>query len=330
MNPKIISVVTGASGFVGSHVVDRLLSEGHHVKCILRETSSKRWLEGKPVEIINSGLTDKENLRKVLSGADYLYHIAGVVKSKREDGYFKGNVETTSNLLDVLCEVNTNIKRVIIVSSLTACGPSYDNKICNEETIEHPITTYGRSKLTQEQLAKKYMDKLPITIIRPPAVYGPRDTEIYLVFKMYKMGLMTLIGFNKKVLSLVYIDDLVDGIYTASVSEKAINQTYFISAKEINDWKQVGGYIGEALGRKALYLRLPHFLVYTVAAVAQFLALFSSKAATMNLEKARDFVQESWTCDITKAEKELGFRQRVPTKEGIKKSIDWYRQMKWL
>lgn len=330
MNPKIISVVTGASGFVGSHVVDRLLSEGHHVKCILRETSSKRWLEGKPVEIINCGLFDKENLKKVFSDADYLFHIAGVVKSKNEEGYFKGNVETTRSLLDILCEVNTKIKRVIIVSSLTACGPSYDNKICNEETLEHPITTYGRSKLAQEQLVKKYMDKFPITIIRPPAVYGPRDTEIYLVFKMYKMGLMTLIGFNKKVLSLVYINDLVDGIYIASVSEKAVNQTYFISAKEINDWKQVGGFIGEALGRKSLYLRLPHFFVYTVAAIAQFFAMFSSKAATMNLEKAKDFVQESWTCEITKAETELGFVPKVSTKDGIKRSIDWYREIKWL
>ncbi len=330
MNSKIISVVTGASGFVGSNLVDRLIAEGHHVKCILRKSSSKRWLEGKPIEIIDCGLFDKEALKNVLKDANYLFHIAGVVKSKNEEGYFKGNVETTRNLLDALCEVNTSIKRVVITSSLTVCGPSLNGKPCTEEMEEKPITTYGRSKLAQENLAKKYMDKLPITIIRPPAVFGPRDTEIYLVFKTYKAGLMTLVGFDKKELSLVYVDDLVNGIYLASTSEKAIGQTYFISAEEINTWPQVSGFIAKAFGRKALNVRFPHWLVYTVAAFAQFFAMFSSQPATFNLEKARDFVQKAWTCDISKAKKDLGFRQSLSIEEAMIKTIDWYKEMKWL
>lgn len=330
MDSKNISVVTGASGFVGSNLVDKLLAEGHHVKCILRKSSSRRWLEGKPVEIIDCGLFDKEALKNVLKDADYLFHVAGVVKSKKEEGYYKGNVETTRVLLDVLCEVNPNIKRVIITSSLTVCGPSLNGVPCNEETPERPITTYGRSKLAQEQLAKKYMDKLPITIIRPPAVFGPRDTEIYLVFKTYKYGLMTLIGFNKKELSLVHVDDLVHGIYLAAKSEKAISQTYFISAEEINTWIQVSGFMAKALGRKALNVHLPHWLVYTVAAFAQFFAMFSSQAATFNLEKARDFVQKAWTCDVSKAKNDLGFKQSISIEQAMIDTVKWYREMKWL
>lgn len=331
MDSKIISVVTGASGFVGSTLVDYLLQKGHHVKCILRSTSSRKWLENKPIEIIDCGLFDKEQLKSVLKDADYLFHVAGVVKSKTEEGYYKGNVETTRSLLDVLCEVNPNIKKVVITSSLTACGPSLDGKPCTEKTLEHPITRYGKSKFQQEQLAKSYMDKLPITIIRAPAVYGARDTEIYLVLKTYKQGLMTLVGFNKKQLSLVHVEDLVEGHYLAAVSQNSTGQTYFItSSQEQYDWDQIGGVIAKAMGKKAITLRIPHFLVYTVAAVAEFFALFSSKAATFNIEKARDFVQQYWTCDITKAVNEIGFVPKVSLEDGMTRTVEWYRKMKWL
>lgn len=327
---KKISVVTGASGFVGSHVVDKLLAEGHEVRCILRGSSSTRWLENKPVGIFDCGLFDKEALKKILKDADYLFHIAGVVKAKDEKDYLKGNVETTRVLLDVLCEVNPDIQKVVVVSSLTACGPSLDGKPVTEETPEHPITRYGKSKYAQEQLAKKYMDKLPITIIRPPAVFGERDTEIYLFFKMYKQGLMGLIGLDKKELSLVHVEDLVNGIFLSAISEKAIGQTYFIGTEQYYDWEQIGEVSHRAIGKKAFTIKIPHFLVYTVAAVAQFLALFSSRAATFNLEKARDFVQKAWTCDVSKAVRDLGYHQTVSLEDGIKRTVDWYREIKWL
>jgi len=327
---KNISVVTGASGFVGSHLVDKLLAEGHHVKCILRNTSSKRWLENKPVEIINCGLFDKEALKKVLKDADYLFHIAGVVKSKTEEGYYKGNVESTRVLLDVLCEVNTTIKKVLISSSLTACGPTLDGQPKTEEMPEYPITTYGRSKLAQEELAKKYMNRLPISILRLHAVYGERDTEIYQVFKTYKMGIMTLVGFDDKKLNLIHVADAVNGIYLASQSEKSKGQIYFLASEEIYNWITISNAISKAFGRGAVRVRFPHFLVYTVAAFAQFFSMFSSKAATFNLEKARDFVQPAWTCDVSKAMSDLGFRQTVSLEGGMKRTIEWYREMKWL
>ncbi len=327
---KIISVVTGASGFVGSHLVDRLIQEGHHVKCILRKSSSRRWLENKPVEIFDCGLSDKEGLKKILKDADYLFHIAGVVKSKTEDGYYQGNVETTRMLLEVLCEVNPNIKRVVISSSMTACGPSLGGIPCTEETPEHPITRYGKSKFEQERVAKSYMDHLPISILRLHAVYGERDTEIYQVFKTYKAGLMTLVGFNEKKLNLIHVDDAVNGLYLAAIKEKAKGQIYFLASEEIYTWPQISEAISKAFGKKALTIRFPHFLVYTVAAFAQFFAMFSSKAATFNLEKAKDFVQTAWTCEVTKAKDQLGYRQTVSLEEGMKRTIEWYKKMKWL
>ncbi|KAF0152083.1 MAG: NAD-dependent epimerase/dehydratase [Ignavibacteria bacterium] len=330
MNTKIISVVTGASGFVGSHLVDKLLAEGHNVKCILRSSSSRKWLDGKPVEIVNCGLFDKEALKPVLKDVDFIYHVAGVVKAKTEGEYYTGNVKSTKTLLEAAAEVNPNLKRFVVVSSQTACGPSLDGKPCTEETIEHPITAYGRSKLAQEQLSQTFFDKLPLTIVRPPAVFGERDTEIYLVFKTYKAGLMTLIGFDNKKLNLIHVEDLVRGIYEASISPIAVGKKYFIASEEIYTWTQIGDAISKAFGKRALTLRLPHSLVYFVAAIAQFFAMFSSKAATFNLEKARDFVQPGWTCDVSKAKKDFGFSQKVYLEEGIKRTIDWYKEIKWL
>ncbi|PKL83777.1 MAG: NAD(P)-dependent oxidoreductase [Ignavibacteriae bacterium HGW-Ignavibacteriae-3] len=327
---KKISVVTGASGFVGSHIVDKLLSEGHEVRCLLRSSSSTRWLDNKDVKIFNCGLFDEAALKPILKDADFLFHIAGVVKAKYEKDYIRGNVETTRVLLDVICEVNQDIQKVVIVSSLTACGPSLDGNPVNEETPEHPITRYGRSKLAQEQLAKKYMDRLPITIIRPPAVFGERDTEIYLFFKTYKQGLMGLIGLNKKRLSLVYVKDLVNGIFLAATSSNSNGQIYFIGTEQYYDWDQIGEVTRKAIGKKAYTIKIPHSIVYTVATSAQFFAVFSSKAATFNIEKARDFVQPAWTCDVSKAAKELGYRQTVSLEDGIKRTVEWYRAMKWL
>lgn len=331
MNNQIISVVTGANGFVGSHLVDLLLKKGHKVKCIVRSSSNLRWLEGKNVELSKCGLFDKNGLSEVLKDADYLFHVAGVVKAKDEEGYFKGNVETTRNLLDVLVDVNQNIKRVVIVSSQTAAGPSIDlNTPKKESNSSQPITTYGRSKKAQEELAKQYMNKLPITIARAPAIYGERDTEIYLVFKTYKYGLFTLIGFNDKRLSLIHVSDFVNGLYLCAEIDKAVNQIYHITSEEFYTWTQVGKEIQKSFGRRALTLRLPHFLVYSVAAVAQFFAMFSSSAATFNLEKAKDFVQTYWTLDCTKAKEDLGYHQSVSISDGIKRTIDWYKENKWL
>lgn len=330
MTDKIISVVTGANGFVGSHLVDHLIEKGDEVHCLVRKSSNLQWLKGKNVVIHNSGLFDIEGLKKVLANIDNLYHVAGVVKAKKEEGYFKGNVETTKNLLEVVLEVAPNIKRVLIVSSLTASGPSKLNAPVTEETQSNPITTYGRSKVAQEELAKTYMDRIPITIVRPPAIYGNRDTEIYLVFKTYKQGLMTLIGFDKKELSLIFVKDLTNGIYLAATAEIAKGETYFISSTEFYTWPQIGKILEKVIGKKAFDLRLPHSLVYGVAAVAQLFSIFSSKAATFNLEKARDFVQEAWTCDTTKAEKDLGYKQNYSLEEGLKETIDWYRSEKWL
>lgn len=324
-----IAVVTGANGFVGSHLVDFLLEKKYEVRCIVRKSSDLRWLEKKNVKIFDCGLLEIDGMNRAFNNANYIFHVAGVVKSKSSEGYFKGNVDTTDALLKAASLNASSIKKIIIVSSLTAVGPSLDGKPVTEETVCKPITSYGRSKLAQEELAISYMTKLPISILRLHAVYGERDTEIFKVFQTYKMGVMTLVGFNEKKLNLVHVSDTIEGIYAAALAEKTTNQIYFIASEEVYTWTEISKAFTGAFGRSALNVRFPHFLVYIVAAIAELFSMFSSKPATFNLEKAKDFVQKDWICDVSKAKRDFNFQQRIRLEEGIKRTLDWYKKMKW-
>jgi len=330
MDKQLVAVVTGASGFVGSHLVDLLLEKKYKVRCIIRKSSNLRWLNGKDVELHICELTNKEGLRKIFEGADYIYHVAGVVKSKKPEGYFAGNVETTKALLDVALEFKNIIKRFIIVSSATASGPSPINNPVSEDFPCKPITTYGRSKLAQEELAKSYMDQIPITVCKVAAVYGERDTEIFIFFNTYSKGLMTTIGLNDKQVSLIHVNDVVRGLYLAAISDKAKGQIYFITSEKYYTWKEVGDATSKVMNKKSFKIAVPHFVVYTIAGIAQFFSMFSSKAATLNIEKAKDITRPAWISDYRKAYKDFGFKQEISLEEGIRKTVDWYKKVGWL
>ena len=330
MESKQIAVVTGSNGFVGSHLVDLLLKKNFSVRCIVRESSNLKWLDGKDIEIFKCGLFDKAGLAKAFKDADYIYHVAGVVKSKTKKGYFTGNVETTRNLLDVALEQNKILKRFVVVSSQTVTGPSLNGNPVNEETECAPLTTYGKSKYEEEKLALGYMDKLPITICRAPAVYGERDTEIFIYFQNFAKGITTKIGFDKKVLSLIHVTDLVEGFYKAAISDKSVGEVYFISSEKFYTWDEINSITSTVLNKKVIKILVPHFLVYTIAAIAQFFSVFSSKAATLNLEKAMDLVQHAWICDTSKAMRDLEYRQNISIEEGVKRTCEWYKEMKWI
>jgi len=275
-------------------------------------------------------LFDKDGLRKALKDVNYIYHVAGVVKSKTKEGYFKGNVETTRNLLDIALENASTIKRFLVVSSQTVSGPSAEGNPVNEETECNPITTYGQSKLAEEKLVLSYKDKLPITICRAPAVYGERDTEIFIYFQTFSKGLTTTIGFDKKELSLIHAIDLAEGFYLAAMSEKAKGGIYFISSEKFYTWQEINSITSKVLNKKPIIIKVPHFLVYTIASFAQFFAMFSKKSATLNIEKAKDITQQYWTCNTSKAIKDLGYKQNILLEDGIRRTCDWYKEMKWI
>jgi nucleoside-diphosphate-sugar epimerase len=199
-----------------------------------------------------------------------------------------------------------------------------------ESDPPNPLTRYGVTKAASEKAVKEYTGVFPWTIVRPPAMYGPRDTEILVYFKAFAGGLNTMIGFDEKYVSLLHSSDLVRGILLAAASERAVGETYHISSSEFYTWPQVGRVTGKALGKKSFHIHVPHSAVFTVAAIAQGLAAIQRKAATLNIEKARDITQRYWIFDVNKAAEHLGFRQEIPLEEGITTTIEWYRKAGWL
>ncbi len=330
MNQQITSLVTGASGFVGSHLVDKLLNLNHRVKVIARKESKLKWIDTSKVEIISTNYDNIDSLKNAVKDVDYIFHIAGVIKSKSKEGYYKGNVEVTRNLLLATEKESQHLKRFLFVSSQAAAGPSPKGLAKTEEMECNPVTTYGKSKLMAEYEVKKFKGKIPFTIVRPSAVYGPRDPEILMFFQTLKKGIQPMVGFQEKYVSLVHVFDLINGILLAAFSDKSENQTYFISSEKGYGWEELGNISSKILGKKVIKIRIPHFAVYTVAAISQLLSYFSKEATILNLEKAREMVQESWVCSVEKAKRDFGYSQKIPIEEGIKNTIDWYIENKWL
>lgn len=325
-------LVTGATGFIGSHVADKLLEKGYEVRCIARKSSNLRWLENKNIEIVSASLDDKATLEKAVEGVDYIYHIAGLTFARDYDEFLKGNRDATKNLLEVAHKVVPYLKRFLFVSSQTVAGPSKSLQVPKDETMEcTPITSYGKSKKAAEDEVLKYKDKLPFTVVRAPAVYGPRDTAIFDIFKTVKAGIGTMVGFNDKYISLIHSDDLSRGIIQAAESENAIDQIYFISSEEFYNWKQLIDTIAQTMNKKfVLKIRLPHFVVLTVAAISEFFGKFSAKPPVFNYEKGIDFIQDYWICSTSKAVLEIGYKQMMSLEDGMKNTIDWYKNNKWL
>lgn len=329
MEEKTVAFVTGANGFVGSHLVDYLLELGQEVHAIVRPTSNLQWLEDKPVQLHTCGLGDAEALKKAFVGAHYIYHIAGVVKVPTEADFMRGNVEMTRNVLEAAA-VTPTIKRVLVTSSMAATGYAEFGSSVNEKDPLRPIEPYGNSKVAQEKVTMEYADRVPVTIIRPPGVYGPRDTEIFAFFKAIKGGVSAMMGFKAKEMSLIHVRDLVQGMHLAATSEKAINEVYFLGSLECYDWKQLGEIASEAMNKKTITLRIPHAVIFTLGFFGQIAESWFGADVALNKDRAYRITRPSWYCSSDKAVQELGFEQTIPIKEGFESTIAWYKEKGWL
>jgi len=322
--------VTGGTGFIGSHLVDRLLANGYAVRCLIRNEKKKGYLEKLPVEFFVGDLFSTEALEKGMTGVDYVYHVAGVVGSRNKEGFYRQNRDGTKNVIECTSRVNGGLKKFIFVSSGAAVGPANASAMVNETTPYHPITTYGKSKMEAELEVLKFKDSLPITIVRPTAVYGPRDPATFDYFNTMNKGLEPLVGFKDKLISLVHSTDLVTGIILAGERGVSTGQSYFLGSERPYTWSEIGEATKKVIGRKVFRVRLPEPLVYAVAAAAGLLSAFGEKPSVLNFEKGRDMVQDYWTFDSSKAKRELGYAPSISLVDGIKETVEWYRKNGWM
>ncbi|MGQ9570689.1 MAG: NAD-dependent epimerase/dehydratase family protein [Thermodesulfovibrionales bacterium] len=317
-------LVTGATGFIGSHLSEELVRRGHKVICLVRENSDLKWIENTELKIIIGDCKKIESLYKAVDGIDYIFHLAGLTKACSDADFFCANADGTKNIITATLENNPNLKRFVYISSLAAVGPSQNGSPLKEDTDPHPVSSYGRSKLEGEKVVLKYKEKLPVTVIRPSAVYGPRDKDLFVFFKLLKKGIFPYWG--KCYYSLVYVDDLIQGIILAAENKKAEGQVYFMSDSKFYTNEEIMKAISSALGIKAFRLRIPKPFMPFFAYIGERII----KNGIINRDKIKELSYSHWICDTTKAKDELGFIPKVRLKEGMKWTADWYRIHRWL
>ena len=326
-----IVVLTGATGFVGSHLADHLFQKGYEVHCIVRKNSNLQWLHNKNIHCHDVGLTQTAPLQNIVEQADYIYHVAGTVRGITAQDYYNGNVIPTFHLLEAAQKYGKRLKNMVVISSLAAAGPTVANRPLTEKDTVRPISWYGESKWQQEQLCHQYMDTLPLTIIRPPAVYGPRETDIFLIFKAAQRGVILQVGLvGSQQLSLVHVRDLAEGISTAAEHRLAVGQTFFMGSMAHYTLEDMQQYIEQALGKKVVQIRVPNWTIHSAARAATYWASRTQRPSILSLDKAKELTAEAWTCSSEKATQLIGYRPQISLATGIAQTIAWYKKAGWL
>lgn len=331
------ALVTGASGFIGSTLIRLLNQEGIEVVALMRKSSSDANLKGLQYTRVEGDVRDYDSLCRAVVGCDYVFHLAGLVAAKDREQYFQFNSLGTENLARACVEHAPGLKRFVFVSSLAAGGPSPSAVPRTEVDTDAPVSAYGESKLDAEKRLLRFSSKFPIAIVRPPMVYGPRDTAFFLLIKTVSRKIIPLVSANtpdgQKYYSMIHALDLCEAILRAGRHESAARKSgeiFYVSSGEIVSYDSLMSTIARCLGVKPMKLRVPfQFLNFT----AQVLTLASRATGAhfmLNRDKINEIRPDYWTCSSDKARDVLGFEPEYFLANGMKDAVDWYRANHWV
>ena len=328
-------LITGASGFIGSFIVEEALKRGFETWAAVRKSSSKAFLQDERIHFIELNLSSKEQLVEQLKEHqfDYVVHAAGVTKCLNKADFHRINTEGTKNLVEALLEVKMPLKRFVFVSSLSVFGAikeklPYDE--IREDDTPQPNTEYGRSKLATEQYLDTLGSCLPYIILRPTGVYGPREKDYFMMAKSIKQHIDFAVGFQRQDITFVYVTDVVQAIFLALEKGKT-GRKYFLSDGEVYQSTTFSDLIHEELGRPWwLRITAPTWVLRIITFFGEYVGRMTGKVTALNNDKYNILKQRNWRCDITPARRELGFEPKVKLEEGVKRTIKWYQDNKWL
>ncbi|MCL2485674.1 MAG: NAD-dependent epimerase/dehydratase family protein [Endomicrobia bacterium] len=321
-------LLTGANGFVGSHIAEALVAANYQVTCIVRKTSDLKWLKGLSVSYIYGDLNDQNFLESAVKDIDSVIHCAGVVRAMNKEGYFKSNVENTGKLCKAVLKSNPALKKFIFISSQAAMGPSDSGNVRKVSDKENPVSDYGLSKLEAEKELKNLLNgKFPFTILRPAAVYGPRDKDIFIFFNLVHKHLRP-VTIEKRQLQLVYVKDVAEAAVLSLENSKTDNNTYYLADETPYTWSDVSRIIANTMGRKTIPLLLPDFVFKLAGVIAQSVSYLAKKPAVLNKQKIAEMLQERWTADNSLAKKDLPI-EFAKLEIASKITYNWYLYNKY-
>ena len=326
-------LVTGASGFIGSHIVEEALQQGYDVWAAVRQSSSREFLKDERIHFIELNLSSQQQLEEQLHGHafDYVVHAAGATKCLHVEDFYRINTEGTKNLVNALLAVGMPLKRFVFISSLSIMGAIHEQQpyqeICDTDA-PHPNTAYGRSKLEAEQWLEK-MD-FPYVILRPTGVYGPREKDYFMQIKSIKGHVDFAVGFQRQDITFIYVTDVVQAVFLA-FEKGQTGRKYLLSDGEVYQSATFSNYVHEELGRPWwIRFTAPVWVLRIVTFCGEYWGRWTKKMTALNNDKFNILRQRNWRCNIEPARHELGFEPKVKLKEGVHRSIVWYKDNGWI
>lgn len=323
-------LVTGGTGFIGSHLVERLLGHGQDVVCLVRDPSRIRWLKGLNVRIIAGDCLQPDTLTDAVRGVETVYHAAGLTKAFRSRDYYEMNQQGTRNLLDACARHAPGLARFVLVSSLAAAGPAADDRPVKATDVAHPVTDYGRSKLLAEQEALRFRDRFPVVIVRPTAVYGPRDTDVFELFRWAAKGLLVDLAGGDRFLQWCYVGDLVELLVRTGTRPVPSGSIYFAAEERVYSTAESHQTLLRSGNLSARIVKVPASIGYLIGLLSEAAGRIGGRPTIMSRQKVREALQAAWTCDLTGTRAAIDFTAAVPLEEGFRRTWAWYREQRWL
>ena len=328
-------LITGASGFIGSFIVEEALRRGFETWAAVRKSSSREYLQDERIHFIELNLSSKAQLMEQLRPHqfDYVVHAAGVTKCLNKQDFRRINTEGTKNLVDAILELQMPIKRLVYLSSLSIFGAIKEQQPYEEikETdTPQPNTEYGKSKLEAEQYLESVISRVPYIILRPTGVYGPREKDYFIMAKSIQQHSDFAVGYQQQDITFVYVKDVVQAVFLAL--EKGENgRKYFLSDSEVYQSATFSNLIHEALGRPWwIRITAPVWVLRIVTFFGEYIGRITGKVTALNNDKYNILKQRNWRCDIQPAIKELGYEPKYKLAQGVKMTIQWYKDHGWL
>ena len=323
-------LVTGANGFLGSHLVEALLARGYRVRCMVRRSSDRAYIQHLSVEWAYADLAEGQGLQEACLDAWAVFHCAALTRAPDRDTFMRANAQGTEALAQTCVGINPRLHRFIYVSSLAACGPSPgEDQAHHEDCKAKPVTWYGESKLAAEQALLDMRDRLPLTIVRPAPVFGPRDRDFFAYFDLVNRGLNLQLGREERYISLIYVHDLVRLLILALEREEALGQSYF-GSNAAHTHTELSAAIAQALGKRPLQITLPLAVLTPIAWWSVVQNRVIGRPALLNDQRVRDLRQRYWLCSADKARTALGFLPQYDLQGAVQETADWYREEGWL
>ena len=326
----MIVAVTGGSGFIGQNLIRRLLADGHDVRCLVRSASARAVPAGARSFVVDFDVVASLRDCEALEDADVIFHLAGATRAVDRAAFHRANVTPVRHLLGALTARRLS-PRFVFVSSQAAAGPAVSLAHPVEESDEaRPIEPYGASKLEAERVVATFSDRVPATVVRPCAVFGPWDKDFFTLFRLARRGLLVYPGTAAHWLSLLHVDDVVAGLISAATSERAVLRTYFLSSSAPIRWRTLGDAIAAAMGMHARHVDLPRFAVVAASLAGHVAGIATGHVPLANPHKARLARASYWVCSGVRARTELHFRESRSLPEAIAHTYLWYVEHGWL